>query len=51
MGRVDHAVRCMGVDSDWKRVRVKAVLFALWVATGALKCSEPSMIWVAEASN
>jgi hypothetical protein len=48
--RVDHAVRWVVVNSDWKRVRVKTDVFAVWVALGSLKGSEPSMMRVAEAS-
>jgi hypothetical protein len=48
-GRVDHAVRCVVVDSNWKRVRVKTDLVAPWVDLGSLKGSEPSMMWM-EAS-
>ncbi len=50
MERVDIAVRCMVVNFDWKRVRVKMDLVAPWIAMGALKCSETSMMRVAEAS-
>ncbi len=49
MGRADHAVRCVVVDSNWKRVRVETDLAAApWVAMGALS-SELSMMPVAEA--
>jgi hypothetical protein len=47
---VDHAVRCVVVNSNWKRVRVKMDLVPSWFAMGALKGSEMSMIWVAEAA-
>ncbi len=50
MGRVDIAVRCMVVNSSWKRVRVKTDLVAPQIAMGTLKCSEMSMMQVAEAS-
>jgi hypothetical protein len=46
--RVDIAVRCMEVNSDWKRVRVETDLVAPQITMGALK--EPSMMRVAEAS-
>jgi hypothetical protein len=37
VGIVDHAVRCIVVDSDWKRVGVETILVAPRVAMGALK--------------
>jgi hypothetical protein len=50
VGRVDIAVQCMVVNSNWKRVRVKMDLVAPWIAMGALKCSELSMMRVMEVS-
>jgi hypothetical protein len=50
VGRVDIAVQCMVVNSDWKRVRVETDLVAPWIAMGALKCSEPSMMRMMEVS-
>jgi hypothetical protein len=50
VGIVDVAVKCMVVNSDWKRVRVKMDLVASQIAMGALKCSEPSMMQVTEVS-
>jgi hypothetical protein len=50
VGRVDIAVRCIVVNSNWKRVRVETDLVAVWIAMGALKCSEPGMMLVAKAS-
>jgi hypothetical protein len=38
----------MVVHSDWKRVRVEMDLAAPRIAMGALKCSEPSIMWVME---
>ena len=49
MGKVDHALRCVVVDSNWKRARFKTDFVAPWVASGALKGSEPSMMRVTEA--
>ncbi len=40
----------MVVNSDWKRVRVAMDLVAPWIAMGALKCSELSMMRVTEVS-
>jgi hypothetical protein len=48
--RVDVAVRCMVVNTNRKRVRVKVDLVAPLIAMGALKCSEPSMMQVTEVS-
>jgi hypothetical protein len=44
------AVRCMVVNTNWKRVRVETDLVAPQIATGALKCSGTSIMRVAEAS-